>query len=146
MGELSDDGYLTITGRVKDIFKTTKGEYISPAVLEIPFTEMKIVEQACVMGTLYPQPFVLVSLSELADRISKKKIANELKRVLDKLNHGVMEYQRLKKVIISRDQWTVENRLLTPTLKMKRSLLSDKYENALKEVYQNNELVSWEVS
>ena len=146
MGELSDDGYLTITGRVKDIFKTTKGEYISPAVLEIPFTEMKIVEQACVMGTLYPQPFVLVSLSELADRISKKKIANELKSVLDKLNHGVMEYQRVKKVIISRDQWTVENRLLTPTLKMKRSLLSDKYENALKEVYQNNELVSWEVS
>jgi long-subunit acyl-CoA synthetase (AMP-forming) len=146
MGELSDDGYLTITGRVKDIFKTTKGEYISPAVLEIPFTEMKIVEQACVMGTLYPQPFVLVSLSKLADRISKKKIANELKSVLDKLNHGVMEYQRLKKVIISKDQWTVENRLLTPTLKMKRSLLSDRYENALKEVYQKNEPVSWEVN
>ncbi len=123
MGELSEDGYLTITGRVKDIFKTTKGEYISPALLEIPFTEMKIVEQACVMGTLYPQPFVLVSLSKLAEKVSRKEIVKQLKSVLEKLNEGVMEYQRLKKVIICLDQWTVENRLLTPTLKMKRSLL-----------------------
>lgn len=143
MGELSEDGYLTITGRIKDIFKTTKGEYISPAMLETPFTEMKIVEQACVMGTLYPQPFVLISLSRLAERRSKKEITNQLKSVLKKLNNGVMEYQRLKKVIISHDQWTVENRLLTPTLKMKRSQLSDKYEKALDEVYRNNELVSW---
>lgn len=144
MGELSDDGYLTITGRVKDIFKTTKGEYISPAMLETPFTEMKIVEQACVMGTLYPQPFVLVSLSKLADRLSKKEVTNRLESVLEKLNHGLMEYQRLRKVIISQDQWTVENRLLTPTLKIKRCLLSEKYENALKDIYRNNESVSWE--
>ncbi|WKK65221.1 AMP-binding protein [Lutimonas zeaxanthinifaciens] len=144
MGELSEDGYLKITGRVKDIFKTTKGEYISPALLEIPFLELKIVDQVCIMGTFYPHPFVLVSLSHLADQLSKADIVKSLERVLKQQNEGVMEYQRLKKVIVSKNPWTIENGLLTPTLKLKRSLISEKYEMKLKEIYGKDELVSWE--
>ncbi|MCA0933771.1 AMP-binding protein [Lutimonas saemankumensis] len=144
MGELTEDGYLKITGRVKDIFKTTKGEYISPSLLEIPFLELKIIEQVCIMGTFYPQPFVLISLSHLAKTLSKNEIVKSLEKVLNQQNEGVMEYQRLKKVIVSKNPWTIENGLLTPTLKLKRSLISKKYERKLKDIYNNDELVSWE--
>ena len=144
MGSLSEDGFLTITGRVKDIFKTAKGEYISPAVLELPFLDMKIVDQACVMGTAYAQPFILVVLTSLGKGISKNTIETSLTKTLEAVNNKAMEFQKLKKVIISREEWTIENEILTPTLKIKRNLLSQKYEPILKKIYQLKEQVSWE--
>ena len=144
MGHLSADGFLTITGRVKDIFKTTKGEYISPSALEMKFTGLDIVDQACVMGSQYPQPFVLIVLSETGKTMDKSEVETQLQAILDLVNRDVMEYQKLKKVIIVKEEWTNDNDLLTPTLKMKRNVLSQKYESALKPVYEKKELVSWE--
>ena len=144
MGHLSADGFLTITGRVKDIFKTTKGEYISPSALEMKFTGLDIVDQACVMGSQYPQPFVLIVLSEIGKTMDKSEVNTQLQAILDLVNRDVMEYQKLKKVIIVKEEWTNDNDLLTPTLKMKRNVLSQKYESALKPVYEKKELVSWE--
>lgn len=144
MGSLSEDGYLTITGRVKDIFKTAKGEYISPAVLELPFLDLKIVDQACVMGTTYAQPFILVVLSEVGKGTSKSKIDRSLIKVLEAVNNQAMEFQKLKKVIIAHEEWTIENEMLTPTLKIKRNLLSQKYEPLLKNIYELEDQVSWE--
>ena len=144
MGSLSKDGYLTITGRIKDIFKTAKGEYISPAVLELPFLDMKIVDQACVIGTTYAQPFMLLVLSEAGKGSSKSKIKRSLIKVLEVVNKQAMEYQKLKKVIIASEEWTIENEMLTPTLKIKRNLVSQKYEPILKSIYESEEQVSWE--
>lgn len=144
MGHLSADGFLTITGRVKDIFKTTKGEYISPSALEMKFTGLDIVDQACVMGAQYPQPFVLIVLSEIGKTMDQIEVNTQLQAILDMVNRDVMEYQKLKKAIIVKEEWTNDNDLLTPTLKMKRNVLSKKYESALKPVYEKKELVSWE--
>jgi len=144
MGQLSADGFLTITGRVKDIFKTTKGEYISPSALEMKFTGLNSVDQACVMGAQYPQPFVLIVLSETGKAMHKTEVETQLQEVLDTVNRDVMEYQKLKKAIIVKEEWTNDNDLLTPTLKMKRNVLSQKYEAALKPVYEKKEMVSWE--
>lgn len=144
MGHLSADGFLTITGRVKDIFKTTKGEYISPSALEMKFTGLDIVDQACVMGAQYPQPFVLIVLSEIGKTMDQIEVNTQLQAILDMVNRDVMEYQKLKKAIIVKEEWTNDNDLLTPTLKMKRNVLSEKYESALKPVYEKKELVSWE--
>ena len=146
MGYLSNDGYLKITGRVKDIFKTSKGEYISPSPLELPFLDLKIVDQACVMGSAYPQPFVLIVLSDIGNSVSQKNIETELLKIMDKLNQKSMEYQRLKKVIIVKEQWTIENGLLTPTLKIKRNELSRKYEHRFAEFYNAKNRISWEIN
>jgi long-subunit acyl-CoA synthetase (AMP-forming) len=144
MGHLSDDGFLTITGRVKDIFKTTKGEYISPTGLEMNFSGLSIVDQACVMGSQYPKSFVLIVLSEIGRAMSKIEVEKRLKEVLHTANLDAMEYQKLKKAIVVKEEWTIENDLLTPTLKMKRNVLSQKYESALKTIYARDEMVSWE--
>lgn len=144
MGRLSPDGYLTIIGRVKDIFKTAKGEYITPAPLEAQFLALDLVDQACVMGTGYPQPFVLVVLSEAGRQLDREHVTTQLRQALTACNEDEMEYHKLRKVIVVREEWTSENELLTPTLKMKRNQLSDKYAAAVRELYQRDEPVSWE--
>ena len=144
MGYLSEDGYLTVTGRVKDIFKTTKGVYISPASIEMNFLEMNIVDQACVMGSHYPQPFVLIVLSDIGKAIQPDQVELQLQEVIDKINSEAMEYQKIKKAIIVKEEWTNDNDMLTPTLKMKRNVLSKKYEAASKAIYEKDESVSWE--
>ena len=144
MGHLSDDGFLSITGRVKDIFKTTKGEYIAPAPMERDFMEIGAVDQACVMGSEYPQPFILIGLSEIGKTNTKETI-HELENALTSVNKNLMGYQKLKKVIVVKEEWTNENDLLTPTLKIKRNQLFQKYEPIMKELFDKEELVSWEV-
>ena len=144
MGEVSADGFLKLTGRVKDIFKTSKGEYIVPGKNEMQFLELPAVDQACVMGMKYPQPFVIVVLSEVGKGMDKNSVTNLLNLVLQAANSQSMEYQKLKKVIVVKDEWTPDNGLLTPTLKMKRNSLSAKYEVALEQVYHSDEIVSWE--
>lgn len=141
MGELSEDGYLTISGRVKDIFKTTKGEYIVPGKTEMKFLTLNEVEQACVLGRHYPQPFIVVVLST-AGRAMKEAVINEVLLLkLKECNLGCMDYQKLRKVIIVHDEWTNENKLLTPTLKMKRNSISEKYELPFYKLYHEAELV-----
>jgi len=144
MGELSADGFLKLTGRVKDIFKTSKGEYIVPGKIEMLFLALPIVDQACVLGSRYPQPFVLVGLSETGKAMPAVHVTELLTKTLGDYNRGAMEYQKIKKVIIIKEEWTNENGLLTPTLKMKRNALSAKYEESLEPMYNQDEEVSRE--
>ena len=144
MGELSFDGFLTITGRVKDIFKTSKGEYISPSLMEMKFLDLPSVDQACVVGSIYSQPVVLIVLSEWGKSLDNKVLENQIKEVINKVNDDNMEYQQLKKAIIVKEEWTPDNELLTPSLKMKRTLLSKKYEKKLAPIVDQLSRVSWE--
>jgi long-chain acyl-CoA synthetase len=143
-GEFSGDGYLTLTGRIKDVFKTSKGEYITPVKTELHFLSMKEVDQACLLGQKYPQPFLLVVLSEFGKNLNRHRLIKGLTAALDFCNNKSMRYQKIKKVIVVKEEWTSENNLLTPTLKMKRNELSWKYEAQMQDVYNLDELVSFE--
>ncbi|WP_258104985.1 AMP-binding protein [Marinoscillum sp. MHG1-6] len=144
MGSLTDDQFLTITGRVKDIFKTSKGEYITPSPIELAFQSLAFVDQTCVVGSLYSQPFVLVGLSETGKSMDKEMVKKELTNQLKSLNQQYMGYQRLKLVVVVEDEWTSDNGLLTPSLKMKRNEISKKYEEALAPIYDQSVPVAWE--
>jgi long-subunit acyl-CoA synthetase (AMP-forming) len=144
MVKFSNDGFLTVTGRVKDIFKTSKGKYIAPGVLEAPFLNLESVDQSCVMGSKYSQPFALVVLSEVGKRKDKSDVEMEIDEVLAFVNKDSMKHEQVKKVIVVKEEWTNANELLTPTLKMKRTALSEKYETALADFYNDNSHVSWE--
>lgn len=144
VGELSKDGYLKITGRVKDIFKTSKGEYIAPAPIEKQFLAHEEVDQACVMGSTYPLAFIIVVLSPVGKTMNRDAINRLLLDTLNQYNQSCMPYQALQKVIVAKEEWTIENDLFTPTLKMKRSALAKKYEAAMEPIYLAQEKVSWE--
>ena len=144
MGELSGDGFLTISGRVKDIFKTTKGEYIIPSKTEMKFLALHEVEQACVLGQHYAQPFIVIILSALGKSMDEGKLNAVLSEKLDECNQGCMDYQKIRKIIIANEEWTNENKLLTPTLKMKRNAISEKYELEFRDLYFEKGCISRE--
>ncbi|MCB0688190.1 MAG: AMP-binding protein [Saprospiraceae bacterium] len=144
IGEYDSDGYLTITGRVKDQFKTDKGKYIAPAPIELKFQSNPIIDLACIVGTGIPQPICLIVLNETIDQSQKKSIKEKLVTLLEKINEGLEKHECVEKVVIMRDSWTVENELLTPTLKVKRNLIENKYRHRFGEWFVDQNVVVWE--
>lgn len=124
-GKIDEDGYLTITGRIKDIFKTAKGKYVAPNPIEMKLSKNTFIEQVCVVGENLAQPIALVILSE------GKKIASDLKysfeNLISSINDQLENHERIKKIVILKDIWSIENNILTPTLKIKRNVIEDKY-------------------
>lgn len=140
-GRMDNDGYVFITGRLKDIFKTEKGKYVAPAPIESKIMETSIVEQVCVTGTNLPQPIALLVLSEEARKHSKDSVTQTLTATLTELNGTLESHQRLDRIVIFKDEWSIENELLTPTLKVKRHVIEEKFKAVI--VGSHTEKVVW---
>lgn len=121
IGEYDHEGYLTITGRVKDQFKTDKGKYISPAPIELALMKNPYVEQACVVGTGIPQPIALVITPIESKSKSKEEIAKSIVETIKEINPTLEKHEKIEKAVVMSEDWTVENGLLTPTMKVKRN-------------------------
>jgi long-chain acyl-CoA synthetase len=142
MGEYDQDGYLIITGRVKDQFKTDKGKYIDPAPIELRLQNHTLVDQACVIGTGIPQPICLLVLSEEAISRRKQDISAHLEDLLQSVNQQLEKHERLEKAVIV-PGWTVENEFLTPTLKLRRSAIEKNYGHRIGEWHASDEKIIW---
>ncbi len=143
-GEIDDGGFLRITGRVKDIFKTEKGKYVAPSPIEMKLAKNNHIEQVCVVGTGLPQPIALVVLSEGGQECDKDEVADSLSESIKNINPQLDKHERLKKVVVLKEDWTVENNLLTPTLKIKRNPIEKKYGKEYENWYETADTVVWE--
>ena len=143
-GRIDEDGYLYITGRVKDTFKTSKGEFIEPLGLEKLFGDIIEFEQTCIVGLGNPQPMLLVVLSEIGQSKNKESLKSSLQEKLVLINKDLINYKRISTVIIVKDDWNPENEILTPTLKIKRGKVNDKYTSQFSEWHDSEETVIWE--
>lgn len=121
MGEVSSDGFLTITGRTKDQFKTDKGKYIAPAPIEMKILENTDIEQVCVVGMGVPQPMVLVVLSAVGKSKTKEALTESISSTIASINPTLESYEMLEKAIVMKGDWTIENGLMTPSMKIKRN-------------------------
>jgi long-chain acyl-CoA synthetase len=133
MGEVDSEGYLKITGRVKDMFKSAKGEYIVPAPIENMLAVNPIIEQVCVVGTGLPQPLALVVLSEIGKNMERQSVIDSLETTLKRVNPNFKSYEALAKAIVVKEMWSVENNLLTPTMKIKRNIVEKHYHNKIEQ-------------
>jgi long-chain acyl-CoA synthetase len=126
-GEVDADGYLRITGRVKDIFKTSKGKYVAPAPIEGEIAKNTWVEQVCLMGSNLDQPLALIELSPAARAQPREKVAADLQATLHSLNATLQPHERLSHLLLVQDSWTVDNGCMTPTMKIRRNVLEARY-------------------
>ena len=140
-GEVDADGYFKITGRLKDIFKTEKGKYVTPAPIEAKLMENSYIEQVCVTGTNLPQPIALVVLSEEARSLDKQQVTESLNNTLAAVNENLESHQRLNHIVVFSEEWSIENDLLTPTLKVKRHIIEERFVDVIQQ--KQSAKVAW---
>ncbi|MCE2596596.1 AMP-binding protein [Motilimonas cestriensis] len=138
--EIDDEGYVRITGRLKDMFKTAKGKYVMPVPTEAKFEDSSLVEQVCIAGDGLAQPVALLILSELSKEMDKVALEHKLAELLEHINERLESHERLAHLLILSDAWTPENGLLTPTLKIRRHKLEAKYKSLF---MQADEKIAW---
>ena len=126
-GKLDTEGFISIIGRVKDNFKTAKGHYVAPAPIENKLNTHDYVEQVCVVGVNLPQPIVLIVLSALGKSMEEAEIKTAFEALLNEVNPTLKNYEHLRKMVIVDEDWTIENECLTPTMKIKRPSIEQKY-------------------
>jgi len=128
--EILSDGAWKIIGRLKEQFKTGKGKYVAPVPIESLFGVNPDIEQVCVLGSGRKQPIAVVVPS--ADtRLAKNEIHDHLLATLKEVNSHLESHQRPDHIIVAKDAWTIENELLTPTLKLKRDQIEALYRRYL---------------
>lgn len=132
-GSIDAEGFLTITGRIKDQFKTSKGKYIMPARAEAGLLESPLLAQVCVVGSGMQSAMALCNLSEAAKNSDHENIGTQLKNLLHSVNKTLEQHEHLSKIIVLPEEWTVANGLLTPTLKIKRKMIDAAFGNHYEE-------------
>ena len=130
-GQLDEAGYLRITGRVKDIFKTSKGKYVAPAPIEGEIVKSHWVEQVCLMGSNLDQPLALVELSPAARQQPRELLGQSLAEHLHAVNQRLEAHERVSHFYLVSEAWTVDNGSMTPTMKIRRNVLEVRYAEAI---------------
>ncbi|MFC4315013.1 AMP-binding protein [Steroidobacter flavus] len=132
-GELDQAGRLRITGRVKELFKTSKGKYVAPVPIENRLGAHPFVEAICVTGHGEPQPFALLMLAAdkyrqaQADAAVHAQLDRELSGLLEQVNASLEAHEQVDYLVVAKEPWTIESGLLTPTMKIRRSQIEGRY-------------------
>jgi len=149
-GSVDEKGRLKITGRTKEIFKTSKGKYVAPAPIENVLISNEHVELACVGGKSQPQPFAILQLSELPKKKAmegkdqRDALGKDLEAHLKATNPQFDGHEQLQFVVVVKDDWLPENGFLTPTQKIKRAIIEDAYDSKVDGWYAQKTKVIWD--
>ena len=148
-GEIDEMGRLKLTGRIKEIFKTSKGKYIAPAPIENRLMSHDAIEMVCVSGANQTQPHALVVLGEeirpkAADESFRKELEESFRQLIQDVNKTVDPHEQLAFITVVSDEWSIENSFLTPTLKLKRNVVEDAYQAKVDSWYAKKQPVIWQ--
>ncbi|MEO3724685.1 AMP-binding protein [Pseudomonas syringae] len=143
-GEQDAEGRLRLTGRLKEIFKTSKGKYVAPAPIENRLAVHSRIEQVCVVGDGLSAPLGLCVLSAVGREEARAPLHSSLEKLLEEVNAVLDKHERLRRLVVVKDSWAVENGFLTPTLKIKRNIIEDTYGSRFEEWSERSEAVLWQ--
>ena len=147
-GERRADGMLKITGRTKELFKTAKGKYVAPAPIENRLNTHPMVELSLVSGVGQPSAYAMVVLAEalrprLADTAFRSEVEREMLQLLAEVNRELADHERLQLIVVVREPWSVENGLLTPTMKIRRGRIEGAVAARVDTWYASDARVHW---
>lgn len=152
IGEIDFEGFLKITDRKKEMFKTSGGKYISPQLLENAFKQSRFIEQIMVIGDGQKMPAAFIQphfeyikewqkLHNITPDTSNEAIANNPKVIeriqeeVDKINEKFGNWERVKRFELTPDLWTIDGGHVTPTLKLRRKVILEKYKDLFNKIY-----------
>ncbi|MEP5253908.1 MAG: long-chain fatty acid--CoA ligase [Winogradskyella arenosi] len=153
-GMIDADGFLQITGRKKEMFKTSGGKYVIPPLLENDMKQSHFIEQIMVVGEGEKMPAALIqpNFDFIRDWIDIKKhdigktdadiasspiVIERIQKEIDKYNHHFGKWEQIKRFELTPDIWSIDGGHLTPTLKMKRAIIKDKYQDLYDKIYRS---------
>ncbi len=152
IGEFDADGFLKITDRKKEMFKTSGGKYIAPQLIENTMKQSRFIEQIMVIGDGQKMPAAFIQpsfdfIKEWAkihkitigttneEIVSNLKVIERIQEEVDKLNEKFGNWEKIKRIELTPDLWTIEGGHLTPTLKLKRKVVMEKYLDLFNKIY-----------
>ena len=145
--EIADKGALAgcarITGRVKDLFKTSKGKYVAPAPIEDRLSMNPAIEACVVTGANLAQPVGIAMLSPEAAARDRASLEKELAAHLDAVNAKLDPHERLDCLVLTATPWTVDNGLITPTFKVRRNRVDEVYGARLENWVAQRRKIIW---
>lgn len=144
LGEIDSEGYISIIGRVNDSFKSDKGEFIMPAPIEKQLHHVTELGQVCMIGKGMSQPIVIAHTSESAANKPRDVLRKNIMDSVNALNNKLSRHENISHILITKDEWSVENESLTPTFKIKRFYIADKYKNLTDKLQTLDKGVYWE--
>ncbi|SEA07090.1 AMP-dependent synthetase/ligase [Bizionia paragorgiae] len=152
IGEIDSDGFLKITDRKKEMFKTSGGKYVAPALLENKFKQSRFIEQIMVIGEGEKMPAALIQVNyEFVEEWAKRRkltfknkeeitsnqiLRDRIQEEIDEVNEKFGHWEQIKKFEITPDLWTIEGGHLTPTMKMKRKVIKEIYKDLIEKIYR----------
>jgi long-chain acyl-CoA synthetase len=150
-GQIDAQGNLRITGRVKDLFKTSKGKYVAPAPIEDKLVMHELVEACVVTGANLGQPLGIVMLNaeavaQAADAARRVQFEASLGEHLKSINASLDPHEQLKCLVVATTAWTVENDIVTPTFKVKRNRIEDAYSANYERWEASGQTIIWQNS
>jgi long-subunit acyl-CoA synthetase (AMP-forming) len=147
-GERGPDGLLKLTGRVKELFKTSKGKYIAPAPIENMLNAHAMVELSMVSGVGQPSAYAILVLAEglrpsVGNPDVKADVNRELTQLLKDVNQQLPDYAQLRMLVIAPEPWSIENGYLTPTMKIRRNRIETAVHSQMEQWYASKGAVHW---
>ncbi|HXB71539.1 MAG TPA: AMP-binding protein [Candidatus Acidoferrales bacterium] len=149
LARIDPDGQLTIVGRLKEQFKTSKGKYVMPTPIESHLLAHPVVDACCLMGAGMAHPFAVVllageTLKAAALPAGRARVEQTLLDLMNLVNTQLDPHERLSFVAVAQGPWTVGNGFVTPTLKIKRNVLEARYQSCVDAWMRQNRPVVWE--
>jgi long-chain acyl-CoA synthetase len=147
-GERQANGLLKITGRVKEIFKTSKGEYVAPAPIENKINAHPLIETCMVSGLGQAAPYALLVLAEhirptQRDASVRETLIKELEQLLKDINSTLIGPEKMQFFVVTSEPWSIENGMLTPTMKIKRNRIEDNTHAQVAAWFDSGKKVLW---
>jgi len=124
---VDEDGFIYITGRVKDYFKTIQGKFVAPPPIEGAFAKNPHTEQQCLLGRGFSKTVMVAVLNEEARGASEEEVEASVLATIREINEEIEKHARIGAVILTREPWSIENEVLTPTLKMRREKVEERF-------------------
>jgi long-chain acyl-CoA synthetase len=145
LGALDDDGFLSITGRKKELLITAQGKNVAPAPIENKLKEHPLISQAVLIGDRRPYIAALITVDEeiaplWAERrgaaLTSEMVRAEVEARIEEVNRGLARYEQIKRFELLEGDFSVEEGTLTPSLKVKRPVVHERYEEAIARLYE----------